>query len=55
MAGAGEVVTLASVVVAAVVEVTVGAGGVGVGGRLGVELCWKLWAGLEKVEPSKLI
>ena len=54
MAGAGEVVTLASVVVAAVVEVTVGAGGV-VWGRLGVELCWKLWAGLEKVEPSKLI
>ena len=53
MAGAGEVVTLASVVVAAVVEVTVGAGVVG--GRLGVELCWKLWAGLEKVEPSKLI
>ena len=54
MAGAGEVVTLASVVGAAVAEVTVGAG-VEVGGRLVVELCWKLWAGLEKVEPSKLI
>ena len=54
MAGAGEVVTLASVVVAAVVEVTVGAGVV-LEARLGVELCWKLWAGLEKVGPSKLI